>query len=267
MPIPQHTSLAALPPMLLGAINAYNMPISRTANYNIEYAQFVAAKAARIANENLAAWVHGGGAAIAIHELLTAFRMNAQRSALVPQVTLNAALNGLNVLTLNWIATLALPLAHAASEINNPATNMSLSDELQVLFNSLAAPGAVTQSGGFVAASKTLHCLFPNLVPMIDGSHSGLSYFHIRRDTYMPPLGLASWGHWLGTPLPGVPNPSPRGAGRVNWDSVRFIAAIGINQHIYELWQADNGRPGLATFLALDPGTSGIPRVIDKLLW
>jgi hypothetical protein len=47
------------------------------------------------------------------------------------------------------------------------------------------------------------------------------------------------------------------------------MAAIGINQHIYELWQAAIGHPSLADFLALDPtpGTTGIPRIIDKCLW
>jgi hypothetical protein len=44
---------------------------------------------------------------------------------------------------------------------------------------------------------------------------------------------------------------------------------MGINQHIYELWQAANRNPGYSAFLALDPtpGTTGIPRIIDKGLW
>jgi hypothetical protein len=47
------------------------------------------------------------------------------------------------------------------------------------------------------------------------------------------------------------------------------MAAIGVNQHIYELWQVVNRNPGLQAFLALDPtpGANGIPRIIDKSLW
>jgi hypothetical protein len=149
-----------------------------------------------------------------------------------------------------------------------PGGGPTLAAEITTIYNAFAAPGAVSIRGGFVAASKVLHCLFPELAPMIDGAHTGLSYFHIDRTTYSPPMG-GSWAGWLGGPMAGVPNPSPRGAGRHRWGSQQFLAAIGINQHIYALWQAAHGHPGLPAFLALDPtpGTTGIPRVIDKALW
>jgi hypothetical protein len=35
-----------------------------------------------------------------------------------------------------------------------------------------------------------MHCLFPDLAPMIDGRHSGISYYNIVRRSYAPPLAL-----------------------------------------------------------------------------
>jgi hypothetical protein len=270
MPIPRQTPLAALPSLLPDAVNAYNHPGTRTANYNVTYAAYIDARSAGIAaNGNLAAWIQNGNAAMLIHALLASFGMNAQGSVLVASPVIQQTLTNLSAATINWIQGISLPLHNAPSHISNPLTHRNLSAELQVLFNALSAPGAVTLSGGFVAASKTLHCLFPGLAPMIDGRHSGLSYFHIDRVTYKPPSGFQTWYAWLGEPFSGIPNPSPRGAGRVSWNSARFIAALGINQHIYEIWQANNHNLGMTAFLSLDPvaGTTGVPRIIDKLLW
>lgn len=270
MPVPVNTQLAALSAMLPAMIAAYNTPNSRTANYNITYENFIVGRTQGIATHGcLANWIKNGSAAAEIHNLLTAFGMSAQRSILVALPVLHGVLNGLPAGILNWIQNISLPLPTSPCTIINSSTHSTLSVELQDLFNVLAAPGSVTLSGGFVAASKTLHCLFPDLAPMIDGRHSGLSYFHISRATYLPPLGLRTWDQWNGTLLLGIPNPSPRGAGRANWDSARFVAAIGINQHIYEIWRSNNHNPNLRDFLALDSarGTTGIPRIVDKLLW
>lgn len=269
MPIDQNTPLHNLAAIIPGRVAAYNAPGSRTANYNDTYNEFIEARQIGVATHGgVHGWLVHGNAAASIHALLAAFGMNAQRSVLMPLPVLGRTLQNLLPASVQWIEGFALPIPAPCNTVN-PTTGQSLSIELGILYASLFAPGAVTVSGGFVAASKTLHCLFPNLAPMIDGRHSGLSYFHILQNTYLPPLGLNNWAGWLGVPLPGVPNPSPRGAGRNSWDAARFMAAIGVNQHIYELWQRQNGNPGLQAFLALDPaiGTSGIPRVIDKLLW
>jgi hypothetical protein len=270
MPIPVNTQLSALPEMFTATINAYNTPGSRTANYNFTYHNFIRRRSQGIAiYGNIAGWINNGDAADTIHGLLVAFGMNVQGSVLVPAPLLQATLLRLSAGIVNWIETFSLPLPLPPCNIINPATQQSLAKELQQLFYMLSLPGAVTLNGGFVAASKTLHCLFPDLAPMIDGRHSGLSYFYISRDTYTPPLDLQGWHQWNGGLILGVPNPSPRGAGRFNWDAGRFITAIGINQHIYEIWQTNNNYPGLQAFLTLDPaqGTTGIPRIIDKLLW
>jgi hypothetical protein len=270
MPIALHTHMHALPPLIPAAVTAYNAPGTNTANYNVTYNAFINARNAGIAaHGSLHLWISGGHASAQIHGLLAAFGMNAQGSVLVPMASLAHTLTHLPAASIDWIEGFSLPLAAAPCVLVNPVTHQSLSTELCALFDTLVNPGAITVSGGFVAASKTLHCLFPDLAPMIDGRHSGISYFNINRATYNPPLGVATWNAWLGFPLGGPANPSPRGAGRRNWDGPRFMAALGVNQHIYELWQAANGHPGIHAFLAMDPalGTTGVPRIIDKLLW
>jgi len=268
MPIAQNTPLPALAGMIPAAIAAYNTG-NRTANYNHTYNTFINARQNGVAGHGgVHGWVRFGNAAATIHALLASFGMDKQGSVLVAPRILAHTLQNLQGASIQWIERIALPISAPCNTIN-PNTGQNLSVELGVLYTTLSTPGAVTVSGGFVAASKTLHCLFPNLAPMIDGRHSGLSYFHILQNTYAPPLGIKNWAGWLGAPLPGVPNPSPRGAGRRSWDAARFLAATAVNQHIYEIWQQQNRNPGLQAFLAIDPvpGTSGIPRIIDKLLW
>lgn len=195
--------------------------------------------------------------------------MDSRKSKLVPYRDFEVALAGINPGAINWTSGISLPLAMPPPALVNPATGATLSTEMVAIYDALAAPGSVTVSGGFVAASKAMHCLFPELAPMVDGKHSGISYYNIVRGTYGPPLGIVGWAAWLGKPIHSVLDPSPHGGGRNSWAWQQFMAATGINQHYYELWQAANGHPGLPTFLALDPtpGTTGIPRIIDKGLW
>jgi hypothetical protein len=270
MPIPEYTPLEAIPRMLAATIEAYNAPGAYTTVYNDQYRNYIDARATGIATSGrLAAWVAGREAPCAIQNLLERFGMRARNSALAQLDAFQAALASIDPGTMNWVSGISLPLDLPPPALVNPATGVNLSLDLVAVYETLAAPGAVTVSGGYVAASKAMHCLFPDLAPMIDGTHSGISYYNIVRRTYAPLLGLADWDAWLGVPLDTVANPSPRGAGRNSWGSQQFVAAIGINQHIYELWQVANGKPGLPAFLALDPtpGTTGIPRIIDKGLW
>ncbi|MBL8027902.1 MAG: hypothetical protein JNL74_15880 [Fibrobacteres bacterium] len=217
----------------------------------------------------MSAWLTGGAAEPHIQALLRDFGMDARNSTLAPAAVLQNALSALNPTTLNWINSFSLPLHNSLSKIINPATARSLAAELSDIYTVLSEPGVVSISGGFVAASKAIHALFPALTPMIDGAHTGISYYNILRNTYTPPLGLDNWNDWLGHPLNGVVNPSPRGAGRNSWGADQFLCAIGLNQHIYENWQAANGNHGIIAFIALDstPGATGVTRIIDKLLW
>ncbi len=267
MPIPSETKLAAIPGMIAEKIATYNK--IHGSKYNNPYAEFIAAREAGIEmTGNLSNWIAKNGT-LQIRSLLVAFGMNARNSQLVPDAILKDVLSSLNPIIVNWIANMALPLDVPPPNLVNPYTKQTLSDELGLIYNLLSAPGSISDSGGYVAASKTMHCLFPKLVPIIDGTHTGISYYSINRATYVPPLSLGSWEKWVGMPIIGVANPSPRGAGRNGWQWHQFMAAIGVNQHIYELWQAANRNIGLQAFMDLDPtpGTSGIPRIIDKGLW
>ncbi|HIJ69045.1 MAG TPA: hypothetical protein HPP81_01875 [Deltaproteobacteria bacterium] len=266
MPIPAHTKLTAVPGMLAANIKTYN---DTHAGYNRQYANYIAARNDGIAVAgSLGAWIASNGAT-PIQALLNAFGMNAHNSRLVPHDAFQGVLSRLNPLTVNWVAGLALPLGVPPPNLVNAATGETLSAELRFLYNVFAAGGSVTNSGGYVAASKTMHCLFPKLAPIIDGKHTGIAYYNIDSATYDQPLGLDSWARWVGEPIHGKVNPSPRGAGRKGWQWHQFMAAVGVNQHIYELWQVANRSPGLQAFLALDPtpGTNGITRIIDKGLW
>jgi hypothetical protein len=166
------------------------------------------------------------------------------------------------------VAGYNIPLPFAPALIVPVIVGPSLADALTRINNQFATPGCISVNGGYVVASKTTHCLFPDLAPMIDGRHTGISYYNVTPSTYLPPLTL-TWDAWVGAPLVGRPNPSPRGGGRRNWGPQQFLAAIGVNQHIYELWVAAHPGAGVPGFLALDgiPGTTGIPRVIDKAFW
>lgn len=270
MPIAIKTPLNTISRLISGNIAAYNARGTRTEAYNAPYSRFIEYRSAGLASEGkLSAWILTRDAALSTIELLTAFGMSVRNSSIVPLSRLQEVFARLNPLSADWTASLSLPLPQPPAVLFNPATQASLADEIRTIYNLLALPGSVTNSGGYVAASKSFHCLFPNLGPIIDGLHSGPSYYHIVRETYMPPLGLTEWQEWLGAPMQGVPNPSPRGGGRTSWGCDRFLAALGINQHIYELWQHEHDNPGIDAFLALDPtrGTTGVPRIIDKVLW
>jgi hypothetical protein len=237
--------------------------------YNSPYSKFITDRAEGITTTGcLSSWIIKDGAA-AIQKLLIAFGMNRRNSRLVPHSIFRSVLSALDPATIDWIAQIALPLSISPPGLMNPATGRSLAAEIHISYNLLARPGSVTTSGGYVAASKTMHCLFPNFASMIDGQHTGISYYNITRETYTPPIGLHGWTDWIGAEIFGCVNPSPRGAGRNGWQWFQFLASIGLNQHIYELWQAVNGCPGFQAFLNLDSvnGTIGIPRIIDKAFW
>lgn len=269
MPLPAEIEIRAIPDLIPQKITAYNHG-SDGLVYNEAYNQYIEERNNGIAaGGSLSAWITNGNAVGPIQALLIAYGMNARNSQLVSPPAFQAVIDGLKGASLDWINRFALPLPIAPMALMNPQTGLTLSNELTNIYNILSSPGSVTVSGGFVAASKAAHCLFPNLAPMIDGAHTGISYYNIARGTYTPPLGIVDWVGWIGHQIAGVPNPSPRGAGRNSWGADQFLAAIGVNQHIYEMWDAANGNPGLQAFLVLDAvhKTSGIPRIIDKVLW
>ncbi len=269
MPLPKGIELTAVPALIPGKVEAYNQGPNGQ-DYNGAYNQYIRARNNGIsAGGSLSSWIISGNAVGAIQTILAAYGMNARNSELVPPSRFQAVIEGLTGDSLDWISGFELPLTNAPANLTNPQTGSSLSSELTNIYNILSAPGSVTISGGFVAASKAAHCLFPAFVPMIDGKHTGISYYNVARNTYNPPLGIVNWAGWVGHQITGVPNPSPRGAGRNSWGADQFLAAIGVNQHIFEMWSATNSNLGINEFLLFDlaHNTTGIPRIIDKVLW
>ncbi len=269
MPLPTGIELSAIPDLIPNKVAAYNQGPDGL-SYNKAYNQYIAERDAGITVEgSLSTWIIKGNAVNPIQTLLHAYGMNARSSQLVSPSAFQKMLEGLIDAPIDWINKFELPLPMAPVSLMNPQTGSTLSNEVANIYNILSSPSSVTESGGFVAASKAAHCLFPNLAPMIDGKHTGISYYNIARVTYLPPLGIDNWAGWIGHQIVGVPNPSPRGAGRNSWGADQFLAAIGANQHIYEMWSKANGNLGLQKFLSLDPvhGILGVPRIIDKVLW
>ena len=102
---------------------------------------------------------------------------------------------------------------------------------------------------------------------MIDGRHSGLAYHDIARATYLSPtgkLGLVARGAANGLPNPSraAPVGTTGGLSSSSWP----LASISTSMSC-----GSSGRrcPVSGAFLAIDPtpGTTGIPRIIDKVLW
>lgn len=269
MPIPNNSALERVANSIANNISHYNTGNSGP-RYNRVYRDYIDARNAGIASfRTLSGWIANRGAESAIRELLIAYGMDARKSQMISTADFHVSLRGLPAASIDWIMNQALPLCVSPARSKNPVTGNTLAVELSTLYNTLKTPGAVTKSGGYVAASKTMHCLFPDLVPMIDGTHTGISYYHITRETYCPPLCFVNWTAWIGHSIRGVPNPSPRGYGRYSWGADQFLAAIGLSQHLFEIWDANNGNAGISGFLRLDPtpGTTGIPRIVDKGLW
>lgn len=193
--------------------------------------------------------------------------MNARASQLVPINAFHTSLSSLaNQFAVDAILGVKIPTNGLDVLIGGDGRS-TLTAALSGLYNYCRTAGRFTDSGGFVVASKLLHCLYPDLAPMIDGQHTGISYYNIVRVQYLPPS--SSWVAYIGYQPKGVPNPSPRGAGRHSWQSHQFLCAIGVSETIYTNWQVANNNPGLSGFLGLDktPGTTGVPRVLDKVLW
>jgi hypothetical protein len=166
MPIPPNTRLTEIPSMLAQKIATYNAS-SRTAAYNHQYRDFISARKAGIVTAgSLAAWISMGEAAQSMQKLLRSFGLGSRNSKLASARDFENALARISPDAINWISGISLPLVAAPPSLVNPATGATLSGEIEAAYCALSARGAVTDSGGFVAASKTMHCLFPELLAL-----------------------------------------------------------------------------------------------------
>lgn len=263
MPIPAGSTRAAILAAFPGSIAAYN---AAQAPYNRAYGLYVGNRAAGLgAAGNLAGWLGGGGlptAAATLRATLIAFGMDARRSHLVAPPIFTASLAGIpGMVNIACIATYTLASAYMIVPFGGTTPRV----QLETLFAYCAVPGTFSLEGGYVIASKVAHLIFPDICPMLDGKHTAISMYNVAPAQYSPPGN--NWVAYLGRCLVQPANPSPRGAGRNSWDAQRFVQAIAFYARIYQEWQAANGNPGLAAFLALDAGAISPIRVLDKVFW
>ncbi len=248
------------------SINDYNGGRNGS-RFNDAYASFMQARTMGLARYggSLRRWLFTRDGAKAIWALLDCYGMNVRGSKLVSSGQLHATLQSLaTIADVDQIVRFPIPTGGLNRVL---PSGRILASSLGTLFKDMRLPNRITVSGGFVGASKALHCILPGLVPMLDRTHIALSLYEICRSDYLPPSG--SWFQYLGSPAPSTPNPSPRGAGAQGWGSGQLLCAIGFYECIYEEWQTRNGQPGLQAFLALDSsrGTTGVPRIVDKIMW
>lgn len=164
--------------------------------FNDAYASLMQSRSAGLANHDgsLQKWLVIQDAAEAIWALLDCYGMNARGSKLVRSGQLHTTFQFLvTVVDMDEIARFRVPtdgLNQVLSSGNTLAVNLG------TLFEHLRLPNRVTASGRFVGASKALHCILPELVPMLDCTHTALSLYEIHRPDYLTPTG--SWHQYLG---------------------------------------------------------------------
>lgn len=264
MPITEQFRLETIVNQISQKIIKYNN-MSNGPRYNYSYRLFIEARDRGI-NENgyINKWLGTEEASTIIYNLLDEFGMNSRKSSLT-----NINIFYKNIKYLNNLCNLS-ELSNFPIEsytINKPLGNSNVIDQITNLFNFSSKPKIFSDSGGFVIASKVAHCIIPELLPMIDISHIGISLYNIHKDDYLPPTG--DWIQYLGYKPKNKLNPSPRGAGRNYWNIDQYLCAIGLYARIYNIWQKIKNNPGKKDFLSLDPldGATGIPRVLDKVFW
>jgi len=145
--------------------------------------------------------------------------------------------------------------------------NSTVAQGLGKLFDFCSHWRCFSEAGGILIGSKVAHAIFPELCPIIEPKHIGISLFNLAPGEYLPPGD--SWNTYLGyTPRRKI-NPSPRGGGRCRWRRDQYLCAVGFYARIYQDWQEANDTPGLDAFLSLDPkqSTTGIPRLLEKVFW
>lgn len=220
------------------AVNNYNSG-GNGSRFNDTYASFMQSRTAGLANHDgsLQKWLVTQDAAEAIWALLDCYGMNARGSRLVGSGQLHKIFQSLvAVVDMDEIARFRIPTGGLNQVL--PSGNI-LAVSLQTIFDRLRLPpNHITASGSFVGISKALHCILPELIPILDRRHIALSLYEICRSDHLPPSG--SWHRYLGSPAPNTPNPSPCGAGPQNWGSSQLLCAIGFYERIYEEWQTRN---------------------------
>lgn len=262
MPVPENIRLSTIINNIKSSISSYNQQYS---TYNRAYNTFVASRFAGISTEgNINDWLRKTSTSNRIRNLMITFGMDSRKSSLVDQDKFSNHLNSIpEIININGLENFSLSNGSLTRKIDNSTVAI----ELGKLFDYCAKPGNFSVSGGFVIGSKVSHCIIPQLCPMVDITHIGISLYNIHQDDYLPPGN--NWKAYIVKTPFGKPNPSPRGAGRNSWKTDQILCAIGLYARLHEEWQDKNGNPGVNAFLELDSPNimSGIPRILDKVLW
>lgn len=264
MPIPKDSRIEEIIISIPGKIKAYNST-SYGSRYNSFYIDFIKSRLEGIyENKTITQWLKGDQACKSIYQLLKEFGMDSRSSKLV---SINSFYKHISDLYLICNPDNLVEFPIYRNTLNSRVNNSTIALEISKLYNYCYNKGIFSLSGGFVIATKVLHCIIPELFPIIDSSHIGISLYNVFKQDYTPTQG--TWDKYLGHTPKGKVNPSPRGEGRTNWGADQYLCAIGFYSKIYNAWQEINKQQGLEVFLSLDPveGTTGIPRLLDKVFW
>ena len=236
--------------------------------YVIPYQNFIRFRQAyleEVHTNSIGGMISDRGFVDRLYQMLKDFGLDARRSKLVNPTQIQNSLGNIKS-TIKKIHDAGIEL-----------TSLNLFQELEgrslaVWFNSafslLSKPNAITDSGGVVAASKTLHFLLPDIFIMIDGAHIVKALSRIK-DYFPDPTDGESWydvipEHELGIQLGYGLNPKSRGA----WDDpIRYLAAHMYYKRISLTW-CNRFKKTLEEFLQLDADHQvTASRIIDKALW
>lgn len=144
--------------------------------------------------------------------------------------------------------------------------NQTVGSIIVRIFDFFAKPYRITESGGFVAASKTMHFIMPELFIILDGQHIAISLYNISDYNPHPEDGR-SWADVVPNYSGNKPNPSPRGNGRKSWDAERCVIGLMYYKRIIREWCQRN-YSDIKGFLEIDSeNASTASRIIDKALW
>jgi hypothetical protein len=254
MPVPKGITRDEIVASIPSRIAEYNLT---NTEYNKTYATFSAERTSGISQQGgIERWLSSEAATPCIMKLLKKFGMDFRGSNLVSSEKFTSNVKGI-----------PKDVIRVISDFKIPTGGLKVEKEIRVLFEYCSSPGIFSESGGFVIGSKVAHCILPELCPMLDTTHIAISLYNVATGEYLPPKD--DWFSYLNREEKMVVNPSPRGAGRNSWDSKRFTQAIAFYERIYCDWQLVNGNPGYEAFLKLDPtvGTTGVSRILDKVLW
>jgi len=235
------------------------------AGYNFAYQSFISSRSSGIAHhQGIETWLRSNDAGPCVRNLMDCFGMNIKGSTLISEEKFTASLQILpDEVNIKILSTVKIPTGGLSAQIDG----IIIEEEIRSLFDFCARKERFSESGGFVIGSKVSHCIFPELCLMLDNAHIANALYNMKREEYLPPGD--NWRSFLGRDEKTPVNPSPKGNGRKNWDCYRYTQAIAFYERIFTDWQNTQENSDLGKFLKLDPvqGTTGVPRIIDKVLW